>query len=100
MCLAQVLDVLLPAGANGSISTLPIGWPHCPWHAEEFHLAADNLLEVAKFLDHLAQASGREIVLAIEPEPGCILNTAPGACRVLPALFVQWPRCQIGAGAI
>jgi len=76
MCLAQVLDVLLPAGANGSISTLPIGWPHCPWHAEEFHLAAENLLEVAKFLDHLAQHSGREIVLAIEPEPGCILNTA------------------------
>lgn len=76
MCLAQVLDVLLPAGANGSISTLPIGWPHCPWHAEEFHLAADNLIEVAKFLDHLAQRSGREIVLAIEPEPGCILNTA------------------------
>ncbi|MDX1928174.1 MAG: metabolite traffic protein EboE [Pirellulaceae bacterium] len=76
MCLAQVLDVILPAGANGSISTLPIGWPHCPWHAEEFHLAADNLLEVAKFLDHLAQSSGREIVLAIEPEPGCILNTA------------------------
>jgi sugar phosphate isomerase/epimerase len=76
MCLAQVLDVLLPAGSNGSISTLPIGWPHCPWHAEEFHLAADNLLEVARFLDHLAQNSGREIVLAIEPEPGCILNTA------------------------
>ena len=76
MCLAQILDVLLPAGANGSISTLPIGWPHCPWHAEEFHLAADNLLEVAKFLDQLAQRSGREIVLAMEPEPGCILNTA------------------------
>lgn len=76
MCLAQILDVLLPAGSNGSISTLPIGWPHCPWHAEEFHLAADNLLEVARFLDHLAQTSGREIVLAIEPEPGCILNTA------------------------
>lgn len=76
MCLAQVLDVLLPAGANGSISTLPIGWPHCPWHAEELHLAADNLLEVARYLDHLAQHSGREIVLAIEPEPGCILNTS------------------------
>ncbi len=76
MCLAQILDVLLPAGAQGSISTLPIGWPHCPWHSEEFHLAADNLLEVAKYLDHLAQHSGREIVLALEPEPGCILNTA------------------------
>jgi hypothetical protein len=76
MLLAQILDKLLPAGENGSISTVPIGWPHCPWHAEEYRLAADNLLEVARFLDHLAQQSGREIVLAIEPEPGCILNTA------------------------
>jgi hypothetical protein len=76
MSLAQILDHLLPPGANGSISTVPIGWPHCPWHAEEFRLAADNLLEVARFLDHIAQHSGREILLAIEPEPGCILNTA------------------------
>ncbi len=76
MELAQILDKLLPAGANGSISTVPIGWAHCPWHAEEYRLAAENLLEVARFLDHLAQRSGREIVLAIEPEPGCIINTA------------------------
>lgn len=76
MTLAQILDVLLPSGAKGSISTLPIGWPHAPWHAEDFHTAADNLIEVAKYLDHLAQHSGREIVLAIEPEPGCLLNTA------------------------
>jgi sugar phosphate isomerase/epimerase len=76
MTLAQILDVLLPKGANGSISTLPISWPHSPWHAEDFHTAADNLIEVAKYLDHLAQHNGREIVLAIEPEPGCLLNTA------------------------
>ncbi len=76
MTLARILDVLLPASANGSISTLPIGWPHCPWHAEDYHTAADNLIEVARFLDQIAQQRGREIVLAIEPEPGCILNTA------------------------
>ena len=95
MCLAQVLDVILPAGANGSISTLPIGWPHCPWHAEEFHLAADNLLEVAKFLDHLAQHSGREIVLAIEPEPGCILNTAQELAEFFQHYLFSGPDAKI-----
>ncbi len=95
MCLAQVLDVLLPAGANGSISTLPIGWPHAPWHAEEYHLAADNLIEVAKFLDHLAQHSGREIVLAIEPEPGCILNTAPDLAQFFEHYLFSGPDAAI-----
>ncbi len=76
MCLAEILDAILPAGAVGSISTLPLGWPHAPWHAENFKNAADNLIQVAKFLDRMAQKSGREILIAIEPEPGCVLNTA------------------------
>lgn len=76
-CLAQILSAILPPGSRGSISTLPLGWPHAPWHAENFKNAADNLLEVAKFLDRLAQQSGKEVVLAIEPEPGCVLHTAP-----------------------
>jgi sugar phosphate isomerase/epimerase len=76
MCLAEILDALLPAGGLGSISTLPLGWPHAPWHAENFKLAADNLLDVARFLDRYAQKSGKEIVIAIEPEPGCVLNTS------------------------
>ncbi len=76
LCLAEILDAILPAGGTGSISTLPLGWPHAPWHAETFKTAADNLLEVAKFLDRLAQHSGKQVVIAIEPEPGCILNTA------------------------
>jgi sugar phosphate isomerase/epimerase len=95
MRLAQVLDVLLPAGAHGSISTLPIGWPHCPWHAEELHLAADNLMEVARYLDNLAQHSGREIVLAIEPEPGCILNTAAEVVEFFQHYLLSGPDAKL-----
>lgn len=76
MELAEILEAILPAEQNGSISTLPLGWPHAPWHAENYKNAADNLLDVAKHLDRLYQKHGREIVLAIEPEPGCVLNTA------------------------
>lgn len=75
-CLAEILAAILPEGATGSISTLPLGWPHAPWHAENFKDAADNLLQVAKALHRIHQEHGRDIILAIEPEPGCVLNTA------------------------
>lgn len=75
MCLAEILEALLPAGGCGSISTLPLGWPYAPWHAENYYAAADHLLHMAVFLDRLAQQRGCEVVLAIEPEPGCVLST-------------------------
>ena len=69
--LAQLLD-----GSHGSISTLPLGWPHQTWQAEQFRLAGEQLQRLAVHLDRIAQQTGKEIVLAIEPEPGCVLDTA------------------------
>lgn len=77
MMLAEILHEILPPSATGSISTLPLGWPHAPWHAENYKQSADNLIAAAKFIDRLCQSRGAEIVIAIEPEPGCVLNTAP-----------------------
>lgn len=75
--LIDVLHAILPADELGSISTLPLGWPHETWTDEKLRAAAGNLIEVALRLDQLLNQTGREIVLAIEPEPGCVLNTAP-----------------------
>lgn len=74
--LAQILASLLPEGGVGSISTLPLGWPHAPWHAENFSLAAEFLLGTARFLHRLSEERGCQVVLAIEPEPGCVIDTA------------------------
>jgi hypothetical protein len=74
--LAEIMEAILPSGQCGSISTLPLGWPHAPWHAENYKGAADNLLAAARYLDRLREKNAVEIVLAIEPEPGCVLNTA------------------------
>ncbi|RMF37575.1 MAG: hypothetical protein D6753_17325 [Planctomycetota bacterium] len=76
MMLVEILALLLPERATGSISTLPLGWPHAPWHAEDYHTAAEFLWEVAEYAQRIEQESGRHIVIAIEPEPGCVLNTA------------------------
>ncbi|MEM7474473.1 MAG: metabolite traffic protein EboE [Planctomycetota bacterium] len=75
--LARVLSRLLPENALGSISTLPLGWPHFPWSEDDFAMAASKLLKLANELERLHHETGREIVVAIEPEPGCVLNTAP-----------------------
>lgn len=74
--LADILCGLLPGTQSGSISTLPLGWPHRPWQASEFQRTADNLRRVARHLRSLSETTGHEIVLAIEPEPGCVLDTA------------------------
>ena len=72
--LIRILDGLLPAGETGSISTLPISWsvPE-PTHQQKVQ-AAKNLKEIAVELDRLLQTQGREIVIAIEPEPGCAIT--------------------------
>jgi hypothetical protein len=95
LCLAEILDALLPAGGVGSISTLPLGWPHAPWHAENYKNAADNLLEVAKFLDRQFSNSGNEVVLAIEPEPGCVLNTATDVVEFFEHYLFSGPDAQL-----
>ena len=73
--LADVLAVLLPESqAVGSISTLPIGWPSEVESPSQLDQAGANLRELAAYLQQLESRSGRRIVVAIEPEPGCILD--------------------------
>lgn len=73
--LADILAELLDDD-HGSISTLPLGWPHSPWHIDQFQLAGRHLQQVAEHLQRIFNNTGKEIVLAIEPEPGCVLDTA------------------------
>ncbi len=80
-CLAQVLVGLLPDDEPvGSISTLPIGWPISQSGESvtpaQLAAAGENLRNLASFLAELESREGRQIVVAIEPEPGCVLDTS------------------------
>ncbi len=80
-CLAEILVGLLPDDEPlGSISTLSIGWPVSRTGEavtpQQLELAGSNLRELATFLSQLESRTGRRIVVAIEPEPGCILDTS------------------------
>jgi len=70
---ARALAALLPAGADGSISTLPLGW-RAGWDAEADRLAEEHLTRLVEGLAALERETGRTVRVAIEPEPGCILD--------------------------
>lgn len=82
--LAKILAQLLPDGGAGSISTLPLGWGGAGWNSArqapvDGAACAARLRELAAGLDNLRHRTGKLIRIALEPEPGCAFDTAPGA---------------------
>ncbi|PJB02924.1 MAG: xylose isomerase [Hydrogenophilales bacterium CG_4_9_14_3_um_filter_63_34] len=80
MRLADLLAGWLPAGVAGSISTVPIGFKGGVGERDRPEIRR-QLLAVLTHLQSLRQNTGREIVLALEPEPGCLLETTEEICR-------------------
>ncbi|GIH09040.1 xylose isomerase [Rhizocola hellebori] len=77
--LARVLTDLLPAGIiRGSISTLPFAWRE-PWHPSRLSAAHSMLKELATGLGEC----DRDIRVAMEPEPGCVVENTDQAIAAL-----------------
>ncbi|MCA9064894.1 MAG: metabolite traffic protein EboE [Planctomycetaceae bacterium] len=72
---AEILAKLLPPGADGSLSTVPLGGRMNPQDPDFMAVCFANLIRVAKFLAHLHESTGKHIRLAIEPEPMCHLSS-------------------------
>jgi sugar phosphate isomerase/epimerase len=77
--LARVLTDLLPDdAARGSISTLPLAWRD-PWDTARYGDCRHHLDELARSLTPL----DREIRVAFEPEPGCVVENTTQAVELL-----------------
>jgi sugar phosphate isomerase/epimerase len=81
--MAELLAALLPDDVDyGSISSVPFGFrPHFT-DAEAWRAAVENLLAHVAFLHALKLRTGRRIVLALEPEPCCALETIDDCIQV------------------
>jgi hypothetical protein len=71
---AEVLAALLPEHQKtGTISTVPLSF-------KSFHEDIEDMLKplqtMAVFLQQLEQRTGKEIILCLEPEPFCLLETS------------------------
>ena len=81
--LARVLTRLLPDDvALGTISTLPLGWRE-GFGPEATAAAVAALARLADDLAELEDRSGRRIAVAVEPEPGCRVETTTQLGEVL-----------------
>ncbi|GGQ46786.1 metabolite traffic protein EboE [Streptomyces mutabilis] len=84
--LAGLLARLLPSDvAEGTISTLPPAWRT---GSDETAAATAHtaLTELARRLDWLESETGRSIRIALEPEPGCAVETTADSFGPLAAL--------------
>ncbi len=66
----------LTAGAEGSISTLPIGWKAEFQDRSRLEAAAHALRKLAVTLHELHERLGHNLHVDLEPEPGCYLETS------------------------
>lgn len=81
--LARVLADLLPDdAARGSISTLPLAWRR-PWDTERAGAARRRLDQLAAGLAAVQRDTGREVRVAFEPEPGCVVESTGQAAALL-----------------
>lgn len=93
--LVQILDALLPRGAFGTISTLPLGWPVGHGSEANFFLkCAEHLNHLVQRLAELEESTGRRIIACLEPEPGCVLDSADDVA----ALFEDYLDSESVAG--
>ena len=73
---AEILAALLPEGLPGSVSTVPGTFkPVAASRPDAPRAMADMMARHAATLVEMQRRTGREIVLALEPEPCCFLET-------------------------
>lgn len=77
-CVTVLADLLAEDASHGSISTLPLGW-RTPWSTVDDQRARAALDRVTEALRAATARHGRPIRLAVEPEPGCVLDTVADA---------------------
>jgi sugar phosphate isomerase/epimerase len=88
--LARLLARLLPDDVEeGSISTLPLGW-RTEWDAADQAAGRLALEQVAFGLGDIEDETGKRIRLALEPEPGCTIETVAQASEFLAGLAPEW----------
>lgn len=80
---AEVGARLMPAGSVLPISSLPLGYRGPGDPPADLRVMARNLARCASAFAAIEQRTGVTCVLALEPEPDCLLETAAGTAGFL-----------------
>src|ERR1043166_4972674 len=73
--LFDLLAQLVPAGIEGSVSTLPCGFKQLVSTADELRVIRGNLWRCIEHIARVSAQTGRKLHLGLEPEQICLLET-------------------------
>ena len=85
---ADLLAQLLPEEVEGSISTVPCAFTRHHPMDKDTSIYRPHLVSTARYLEQLHKETGKLIRLAIEPEPGCVLETTDQAIAFFKSLWL------------
>lgn len=94
--LARILANLLPSGIAGSISTVPCSFRSWICNESDVKAMVANLVACAEEVARICEQSGCDIVVALEPEPACWLETTHEAIRFFHDCLPEWTRTYLG----
>ncbi len=80
---AEVGASLVPSGSELSLSTLPLGYRANGEASADLRRMARNLARCASAFAAIEQTTGVRCVLALEPEPNCLLETGAATADFL-----------------
>jgi hypothetical protein len=94
---ADLLATLLPPGLTGSVSTVPACFraraaERDDWTAQ----VATRIARHARHLEALEARTGRHVVLALEPEPCCVVETIAEAIALFEGPLAHVSRRYVG----
>ncbi len=68
----------LPGGIPGSVSTVPVAWAPA-FREDDWPLVTRHVRAALEGFAEIAERTGKHLVLAFEPEPGCVVETTDQA---------------------
>jgi sugar phosphate isomerase/epimerase len=88
--LTDILAALLPEGVNGSVSTVPGSYK--PWITTDADLQSlvANIADAAAHAAATLARTGRSIVIALEPEPDCLIENTPETIAFFTGPLREW----------
>lgn len=90
--LFDLLARLLPAGMEGSVSTVPCSFKEFIRSEEQEKAMRDNLWRCVEHVSEVGALSGKTLHLGLEPEPLCYLETSEETVRFYERMREEHPR--------
>ena len=89
--LFDLLAQLVPAGIEGSVSTLPGSFKGFHPSAEALKAIRQNLWRTVEHIAHVSKQTGRKLHLGLEPEPLCQLESSAETIHFFEHLRAEHP---------